>query len=180
MFYIYFIIAKRLNHIMAISSVVVILVVISIIGLKLYNSEKYKYYVTHGTSTSLRTEQIQRVWRDKNEIGLLGRSMGTAGPSSQNRLDGGPNHWSENIYLDIFEETGLVGLVLYLALIIAILIELAYNFSDPMNKSAVLIIVSFALMGFFINIYTGQIGIFLVWLLSGLSQKGKLNVKNSN
>lgn len=178
--FVYFVVAKRVNHFVAVSCVVTILVVASIIGLKMYNSEKYKYYVTHGTSTTLRTEQIQRIWRDKNEIGLFGRSMGTAGPSSQNRLDGGPNHWSENIYLDTFEETGLIGLVLYLCLIVAILVELAYNFPDPINKSAVLAIVSFILMGLFINIYTGQIGIFLVWLLVGLSQKGKLNVKNIN
>jgi len=157
---------------------VIIIAVVVILGLNISKSDKYQSYLTHGTSTSLRYEQIVRVWEAKYEIGFLGRGSGTAGPSSQNRLDGGPNHWSENIYLEIFEELGLIGLILYLTLIIMLLVNGLKNYGTPEGQTAFLIILGFAVSGIFLNNYTGQVGIFLLWLANGLAiQKGK-NEKN--
>lgn len=135
-------------------------------------NEKYSIYITHGTSSSLRYEQIRRLWDFRYEIGLLGRGSGTAGPSSQNRLDGGPNYWSENIYLEILEELGLIGMLLYVCLMGLLILESKKNLDSPEGKTAFLITISFAVAGLFINIYTGQVGIYLLFLANGLlSQK---------
>lgn len=163
--------SRKYSALIASSFAVFIIAIIIIVGIKMYKSDQYTYFITHGASTSLRTEQVKRIWNSKEEIGLLGRGVGTAGPSSHNRLDGGPNHWSENIYLDTFEELGLVGLVLFLLLIIFIYKKTALELSAPINKGAILIMTSFLIMGLFINIYTGQIGIYILYLMAGLSGK---------
>ena len=171
---------KKIGVAKTITIALLFAVTLLISSLALYKSDKYKSYITHGTSSSLRYEQIIRVWNQKNEIGLLGRSSGTAGPSSQNRLDGGPNHWSENIYLEIFEELGLIGLILYLAIIILLLSNSWKKYSTDEAKTAFLITLGFAVSGLFLNNYTGQVGIYLFWLANGLLlQKGN-NEKNSN
>ena len=171
---------KKIGHFKTIVVAVLFIVILAILSLTLYKSDKYNNYITHGTSSSLRYEQIIRVWNQKNEIGLLGRGSGTAGPSSQNRLDGGPNHWSENIYLEIFEELGLIGLILYLAIIVLLLRSSWKNYNTPEGQTAFLITLGFAVSGLFLNNYTGQVGIYLLWLANGLTlQKGN-DEKNTN
>jgi hypothetical protein len=152
-------------------AVIGISIVIALAGFIAYKSPSLQNYFTHDNSSSLRYEQYQRIWETKSEIGLLGRGSGTAGPSSQSRLDGGVNHWTENIYLDIFEELGFIGLSLYLVLIGALI----YSTYKRGNKSAFLILTAFAVTGIFINYYTGQVGIFLMWLTAvlALNDKGK-------
>lgn len=156
--------------------IISVAVVISVLSVALLKSDKYKTFITHETSTTLRSEQIERIWESRIEIGFLGRGMGTAGPSSQGRLDGGPNHWSENIYLDTFEELGLFGLILLVSIYIILLVGGWRNYGSPIGKTAFLITAGFILTGLFINTYTGQIGIYLFWLANGLN----LEFKNQN
>lgn len=144
-----------------------------------YQSVSFNSLITHGASSTERVEQYQRVWDQRYEIGILGRGMGTAGPSSQNRIDGGPNHWTENIYLDMFEETGLIGLSLFLFFLI-ILGYTLYNKKNIEEDRAVFsLLISFLLAGLFINIYTGQAGLYLLILMSRLAI-GEKNGKNLN
>ena len=134
--------------------------------------------LTHDSSNSERLEQYKRIWQEKNDIGLLGRGSGSAGPSSQLRLDGGPNRWTENVYLDIFEELGLVGLLLYLTLIFFV-IRLAWQNHTSSYKFVLPLLCGFAVAGLFINYYTGQVGLYLMWLAAGLLPK-ESNEKNLN
>lgn len=129
----------------------------------------YQDYFLHGDSSSMRIEQMQRIWQERGEIGLFGRGLGTAGPSSVNRLDGGPNHWTENIYLDIFEELGLIGIAIYLAFIIYLLVILKRKSDNIEGRTAFFALLSFSVTGLFINYYTGQVGLYLVWLACGLA-----------
>lgn len=152
---------------------------ISCEGYQVLNSKdaKVQNSLTHGDSSSLRFEQYKRVWDSRFEIGLLGRGSGSAGPASQFRLDNGEKRWTENIYLDVFEELGLIGLVIYLFLFL-VLFRNALKITDGDEKNtALLIITSFAVSGIFINYYTGQVGIFLMWLALALilSPPKKLN-----
>lgn len=138
----------------------------------LYQNPKTQNFLTHFSSSSLRFEQYQRIWNQRYEIGLLGRGAGTAGPSSQVRLDGGENHWTENVYLDIFEELGLIGFSLYVFAVLSALILNCrkINVSNE-SKIAFLLSLSFLITGIFINYYTGQVAIFLFWLINGLALK---------
>jgi uncharacterized membrane protein len=135
--------------------------------------DRFQVFFTHGASSSLRYEQIERLWNSRSEIGLLGKGSGTAGPSSQNRLDGGPNNWSENIYLEVFEELGLVGMLLFITLVILLLKNSWENHEEKEGLTAFLALLGFAIAGLFINIYTGQVGIYLLFLVSGLLLQNK-------
>ncbi|MFA4995812.1 MAG: O-antigen ligase family protein [Patescibacteria group bacterium] len=144
-----------------------------------YQSVSFNSLITHGASSTERVEQYRRVWDQRYEIGILGRGMGTAGPSSQNRIDGGPNHWTENIYFDMFEETGLIGLSLFLIFLV-ILGYIIYNKKNiKEDRAEFSLLMSFLLAGLFINIYTGQAGLYLLILMSGLAI-GEKNGKNLN
>jgi O-antigen ligase len=144
------------------------LVLIALAFLGFYRNPAGNALLTHSTSSIDRVTQYHRIWDTREEIGLLGRGTGTAGPASQFRLDNGPNHWTENSYLDTFEETGLIGFALYLALIIS-LIRFAWNNSvTPLGRSAFILLASLSLTGLFINYYTGQVGIYLFWLMAAL------------
>lgn len=143
-------------------------VLISLIGIFAYQNPRVQNLLTHGESSSMRFDQYKRIWSQKDEIGLFGRGSGTAGPSSQLRLDSGENHWTENIYLDLFEELGLVGLFIYLGIITLLIIKAA-QVSDRNQRTTLLtILISFSISGIFINYYTGQVGLYLMWLAAGL------------
>lgn len=159
---------------------VFVLIVLSSASLFLYHNSKTQDYLTHSNSSSLRVEQYRRIWNEKYEIGLMGRGTGTAGPSSQFRLDGGENHWTENIYFDIFEELGLIGLLLYLFIVFSVLIQSYRKMNTDIGSRIVLLLsLSFLVTGIFINYYTGQVAIFLFWLLNGLTLKEQYG-KNSD
>ncbi len=156
------------------------LIVISLLALTIVTGSYFLYkngvgeqFFTHNASSSLRAEQYQRIWQQKGEIGLFGRGTGTAGPSSQNRIDEGENHWTENIYLDIFEELGLVGLAIFIGLLATMLIASYNNREEYFAKASFYAIVSFISAGLFLNIYTGQAGWWLAMIFFGLMQKGK-------
>jgi O-antigen ligase len=136
-------------------------------------SKQVKNFITHGDSSSLRFDQYKRIWNSRFEIGLVGRGSGTAGPASQYRLDGGENHWTENIYLDIYEELGLVGFLLYLLLLASLVISVRSISDKDERNTYIILIASYAVAGIFINYYTGQVGIFLLWLILALSYQPK-------
>lgn len=148
----------------------ILFLIISAGGYYLYANQKYRDFITHAQSSDMRLTQYQRIWDQRVDIGFLGRGMGTAGPSSINRLDGGPNRWTENIYFDLFEETGLVGILLY----IGFLLTVASRLYRRKNNYALLLLTSFSVAGLFINYYTGQVGIYLFWLAMALGLKDNL------
>ncbi len=166
--FIFLMIKKQIGLIKSVSAVSCFVVVLLLGGFLVYQKVPNKNLFTHNDSSSLRFEQYQRIWDTKNEIGLFGRGTGTAGPSSQFRLDGGENHWTENIYLDIFEELGYIGLLTYLILLSAVFYFGLKKEESPEMQTFMLDFIAFAFAGIFINYYTGQVGIFLMWLSAGL------------
>ncbi|OQA04833.1 MAG: O-Antigen ligase [bacterium ADurb.Bin400] len=150
-----------------VSAVAMVVLVMGMTGFLLMSSPVLKNFITHGDSSSLRWQQYERVWEQRGEIGLLGRGAGGAGPSSQNRLDGGPNRWTENVYLDMFEAYGLVGAMLYLSLIISLMLAIVRTKSLD-ARGSILILISFGVSGIFLNYYVGQIGIYLFWLMHSM------------
>jgi len=167
------VIKERFNQLTTYLMMTAIIIIVGAGGYLLYSQPSLKVFVSHDSSSSLRVEQLDRIWDTKYEIGLWGRGLGNAGPASQNRLDNGSNHWTENVYLDIFEDIGLVGLILYLTAVILLIGATVRNSYRNINMnyrySALLIGVSYAVIGLFINYYTGQVGIFILWLVYSLS-----------
>jgi len=135
------------------------------------NSVTVKQIIVHGVSTSERVAEYERIWQNRDGIGLLGRGAGSAGPSTQVRLDNGPNYWSENTYLDIFEEFGAIGFLLFACIIIALWRRtISVSRDVPTLQAVRLILPAFLVAGLFINLYTGQVAAFTFLLIVGLSQ----------
>jgi O-antigen ligase len=145
-----------------------ILLVLVVLGVLLNKTEWGEQIISHNSSSSMRYEQYQRIWQQKQDICLLGRGLGTAGPSSINRLDEGENHWTENVYLDIFEELGIVGIALFVLLIVTLIINIGRQ-NSSVNKAAYFSLYAYAISGLFINIYTGQVGLWYTIILSGMA-----------
>lgn len=118
-------------------------------------------------SNSMRFEQYQRLWDDREQIGFWGRGAGAAGLVSVDRLDGGPNFYTENSYLDAYEAVGLLAALAYLGFWIGLAWLLLHRqtIESLVVGAAVL---GLTVAGLFINHYTGQAAIWLVLLLAGI------------
>lgn len=167
---IYELIARKWSRITAVVSTIILIIFLAG-GLFVFSSlPQSEQFITHNASSTLRFEQYQRIWDQKYEIGLLGRGTGTAGPSSQNRLDGGENHWTENIYLDVFEELGLIGLIIFVTLLF-LLYRQSIGYNDIWSRASRYAILGFAVTGVFLNIYTGQAGVWMMFIFLGISSQ---------
>lgn len=118
------------------------------------------------TSNSMRLEQYQRLWEQKDEIGWWGRGAGAAGLVSVDRLDGGPNFYTENSYLDAYEAVGLLAALAYLGFWVSLIWSLLRRQSAT-SITVGAAALSLAVAGIFINHYTGQAAIWLVLLFAG-------------
>lgn len=148
----------------------VITITVIVVGLLITRAliDRSASWLTRDFSGQIRLEQYQRVWRERGEIGLLGRGPGSAGLASQNRLDNGPNYYTENSYLDTFEGLGFLGGALYLLLWFSVLIAL-WRSSSKLSQPVFYAGLGLAIAGIFINHYTGQAAIWLFWLLAALA-----------
>ncbi|MDO8649904.1 MAG: O-antigen ligase family protein [Candidatus Berkelbacteria bacterium] len=128
------------------------------------------------TSNSMRLEQYQRLWEQKDEIGFWGRGAGAAGLVSVDRLDGGPNFYTENSYLDAYEAVGLLAALAYLGF----WIFLAWSLLRTQNATAIAVgatVLGLAVAGMFINHYTGQAAIWLALLFAGIAPEKENGTK---
>lgn len=124
--------------------------------------------LTRLNSNTIRFEQYSRVWNDRQDIGFWGRGAGAAGLSSVDRIDGGPNYFTENTYLDAYEATGPLGLITYLGFwlwLIAALWRRRTLIGATVGAAALGLLAA----GFFINHYTGQAALWLTLIATAVA-----------
>jgi hypothetical protein len=124
--------------------------------------------LTRVNSNSVRLEQYQRLWNERTTIGFWGRGAGAAGLVSVDRLDGGPNFYTENTYLDTYEAVGVLAALMYIGFWISS-IWLLLRSQTATNIAVGAAALGLAISGIFINHYTGQAAIWLVLLFMGLT-----------
>lgn len=122
-------------------------------------------------SDAMRLTQYQRVWDERNQIGWLGRGAGTTGLVSEYSFDNSPNHFSENSYLDTYENIGPVGLLALLGVWLAVVFTLARRKTIG-ALSAVSAVAALLVAGLFIDYYTGQAALWLTVVVTGLATVG--------
>lgn len=157
----------------ALISVVLVIITGVIVMLSINSGE-----LVRSESDSTRLAQYERVWNERGEIGFFGRGAGASGPASQNRLDEGGNRFTENSYLDQYEQFGILGFLLYLYFwleVIRILVRLGTSFS----KHIILSVAAFCVAGLFINHYTGQAAIWVLMIFTGIALGAK-SIENAN
>lgn len=124
--------------------------------------------LTRLNSNTVRFEQYQRIWNERQDIGWLGRGAGAAGLSSVDRIDGGPNYFTENTYLDAYEATGPLGMISYFGFWLWLIRELWRRQTLTTITVGAAALGLFA-AGFFINHYTGQAALWLTLIAAGLA-----------
>lgn len=124
--------------------------------------------LTRDQSNTIRLEQYQRVWQERGEIGFWGRGAGAAGLSSVERLDNGPNFFTENTYLDAYEAVGILAALSYLAFWAVLIWFLVAGGRSLERLSVGVAVLALAGAGMFINHYTGQAAVWLGLLFAGV------------
>lgn len=123
--------------------------------------------LTRLDSNASRFEQYQRIWRQRADIGLTGRGAGTAGPFSDHSFDNQPTYFSENTYLDVYENIGPLGALIYIAIWVWLIAALARR-KTLVAISAAAAAFGLAIAGLFIDHYTGQAALWLTILFGAL------------
>lgn len=141
-----------------------VIVMVAGVGLLLITKPEQ---LTRVSSNQMRLEQYGRIWRERGEIGLTGRGAGTAGPFSDTSFDKSPTYYSENTYLDIYENIGPLGALIYIALWSWLVVVLARQ-RTLVSLSAAATVFGLGVAGLFIDHYTGQAALWLTVLCAGV------------
>lgn len=142
---------------------VVLVIITGVILLLSINSGE----LVRSESDSTRLAQYERVWNEREEIGFFGRGAGASGPASQNRLDEGANRFTENSYLDHYEQFGVLGFLFYLLIWLEVIKGLL-RLGSPSSKYIFLSVLALCTAGLFINHYTGQAAIWVLMIFTGV------------
>jgi len=152
---------KNAGRYLAVVLTLTLIVVVGLVGFK-------PAVLTRFSSNDIRLEQYHRIWLERGQIGLLGRGAGTAGLVSEFSFDNSPNYFSENSYLDVYENVGLFGALAYLALWVWLVVVLAKQ-KTLLGATVSAAVFGLAVAGLFIDHYTGQAAIWLTLMLAGLA-----------
>lgn len=125
-------------------------------------------YLTRFRSNELRLEQYQRVWNERAEIGFWGRGAGAAGLVSEYRLDNGPSYFTENTYLDVYENLGVLPALSYLSVFI-LLIALLLKKRTEMGLALAAACFGLMVAGLFIDSFTGQAALWSVLIFAAVT-----------
>lgn len=127
---------------------------------------------THGSSQDehrgaleVSFQEVGRRWQEP-ELFFLGSGLGTAGPLA---VKYGRGIISENWYLQIFFELGLIGLLLWLGLIVALSFDLIGRCQQPVNLGLFLALVSVSAAALFLHTWADNPAMaYTLFILLGL------------
>jgi O-antigen ligase len=137
-----------------------------------HGSSKLQYYVLHQSSSTTdkrasTTEHISSFSQGLNEISAspLGRGLGTAGPASYHS-----NHpfIPESYYLQIGIETGVVGLILFLAVIAQLFLQLLRCRPQEATPGVIGALVGISIVNLVLHGWADASTAFVFWILAGV------------
>ncbi len=124
-------------------------------------------FLTRVASNNTRLEQYQRIWHERKDIGWWGRGAGTAGPFSASSFDDRPTYFSENTYLDVYENIGLLGALSYIIFWIGLIVSLTRQQTLP-SMAVASAVFGLVIAGIFIDHFTGQVALWVTVLFAAL------------
>jgi O-antigen ligase len=118
------------------------------------------------SSNAVRSTAIKKaakdVWHQP-----LGRGPGTAGPASF-RNEGHSARVAENYYLQIGQETGIIGMAIFIAINILVGIELWHR-QDPLARTLVVSLAGLMFVNLLLHAWTDDTIAYLWWGLAGIA-----------
>jgi hypothetical protein len=97
----------------------------------------------------------------------LGSGVGTAGPQSVYNKD--LPRIAENYYLQIGQEIGIAGMILFIAIITLVLMELYHRKDDPMALALFASLLGLSMVGLLSHVWTDDTLAYIWWGLAGIS-----------
>ncbi len=155
----------------AISSILLIFAAIGVLSYSHGNS-KLQYYILHQSSTTTSqgastTEHLSAFNQGLNEISAtpLGRGLGTAGPASYHS-----NHpfIPESYYLQIGIESGVVGLILFLAIIAQLFVQLLRNRPNEVAPGVIGALIGLSIVSLVLHGWADASTAFVFWIFAGV------------
>jgi hypothetical protein len=137
-----------------------------------HSSSKIQYYVLHQSNTynsqaGSTTEHVSAFNQGLKELSAipLGRGLGTAGPASYHS-----NHpfIPESYYLQIGIETGVVGLILFLAVIVQLFIQLLRCRPQKAAPGVVGALVGLSIVNLVLHGWADASTAFVFWIFAGV------------
>lgn len=101
----------------------------------------------------------------------LGQGPGTAGTASFYQDKG--SQITENYYLQLAIEIGVMGVLLFVALLVFVGKELYRNSNSPLGVAAFATLMSFAFIGLFLHMWTDDLSSYTWWGLAALGLQKK-------
>jgi hypothetical protein len=138
-----------------------------------HGNSKLQYYVLHQSNISndkraSTTEHISSFNQGLNQIYAqpLGRGLGTAGPASYHSNN---PFIPESYYLQIGIETGVVGLVLFLAVIVQLLMQLWRSRRQDISPGLLGALVGLSIVNLVLHGWADASTAIVFWILAGVA-----------
>ncbi len=151
-----------------------------VLALALHNNVTFQNYVLHTqhNSTVKSTSNGGHLSALKNGLHDVlhepqGRGPGTAGPASV--YNNHPPRIAENYYVQIAQETGIIGLALFLLINVAVGYLLWCRREHPLALSLFASLIGLSLIGLFSHVWTDDTIAYVWWGLAGIAMAPGLN-----
>jgi len=153
---------------------VVLLVLATGSVLALRHDDRFQNVIFHTSNTSKsvssnaqRAAALENGWRDVWHT-PFGHGVGSAGPASvRNTLE--PARLSENYFLQIGQETGWLGLGLFVAILVAVGLELYARRSDALALALLAALAGLTFVGFLSHVWADDTLAYLFWGLTAIA-----------
>ena len=131
-------------------------------------------YILHQASSFERQNRYKSNFEilKKNPTGLGLGTSGLAAYRSKSEQD--KSIVPENWFIQVGIESGWIGLIIYLIIIIGLIINFAKKAKNNFSKAALIILISLSLHGFFLHTWSDIVTVFWAWAIFGLANNSKI------
>jgi len=174
--------SKRFKQLAAMSAVVVVVVgAVALVALRHNDRFQNTFFHTDSHSTSVQSSNDARGSALKTGahdalLEPLGRGPGTAGPASAHNT-GQPTRISENYFLQIGQEVGWIGLVLFVGIYALLALHLWQRRGEPLARILLASLVGLTVINLLSHAWTDETIAILWWTLAGAAVAPRLKTK---
>lgn len=165
--------SARLKRLVLLAAAVVVLLGTGAFALLRHN-DRFENTFFHTDQHSVSQESSNQARGSALENGVrdvvhepLGRGVGTAGPASAHNLQ--PARISENYFLQIGQETGWLGLALFLAINAVLAVRLWHDRAEPLHRALLASLLGITIINLLSHAWTDDTLAIVWWTLAGVA-----------
>jgi O-antigen ligase len=159
----------------ALGIIVVLMIVAGLVFIGFRNNVRFQNFIFHtqthsAVSTTSDTGHFQALKSGLHDLihSPLGNGPGTAGPASVYNT-GHPTRIAENYYIQIGQETGWLGLILYILINVGVGLLLYKRRSDPLALSLFACLIGLTFINLFSHAWADDTLAYVFWGMAGIA-----------